>query len=283
MDNPFLARTERQEAGNDQPVDDNPFRQQIAAGQQLAAAAGAINSVASSLDPGTVRTGRSVATHVVKKGCSIKIGSIWLPGCCGSESTRVPLRWHVLLLAIPVLTVLNALRLNFKDINHLFLQLANVPLLFVAVIVHEVGHLVAAKAHGGVPSHILLWPLGGLAVAHGPTMSLGARIRIALAGPLTHVPMTAVWMLLFAATGCSYSLGTIVYRPGEWAPACVAKAAMAKGVTPASLDLGERRWRALPISLASRDSHRQPAPCLARPCRLSPRCWRPRSLLRKLS
>ena len=45
------------------------------------------------------------------------------------------------------------------------------------------------KAHGGTPSHIVLWPLGGMAVLHSPTMSLGARVRIALAGPATHVPM----------------------------------------------------------------------------------------------
>ena len=75
------------------------------------------------------------------------------------------------------------------SLDNLFLTLAGVPLLFVAVLLNQIGQLVMVKAHGGTPSHIVLWPLGGMAVLHSPTMSLGARVRIALAGPATHVPM----------------------------------------------------------------------------------------------
>ena len=41
----------------------------------------------------------------------------------------------------------------------------------------------------------------------GTAVSLGARVRIALAGPATHVPMLLVWILLFSSTGCHYTVG----------------------------------------------------------------------------
>lgn len=42
---------------------------------------------------------------------------------------------------------------------------------------------------------ILLWPLGGLAYV-GHTAGPKADMVVAVAGPLTHVPMTGLWLLL---------------------------------------------------------------------------------------
>ena len=130
-----------------------------------------------------------LATHVVKKGCSIGFGSVWLPGCCGGESSRVKVRWHLLMLVCVVLTFFNTMRYYSFDLFYLFLTLASVPLFFLAVLANQIGQLVMLKAHGGTPSHIVLWHLGGMVPLHSPTMSLGARARIALAGPATHVRM----------------------------------------------------------------------------------------------
>ena len=218
MDNPFLSRGEREE---DQPPsvtssNDNPFA--TAEGRT------AITTVATvaANNPEAVVAGARFAQHAVKTGCTIPFGKVWIPGCCGAQSAKVSIRWHILLLAYPVLIVLNVLRgsktcVSCNWLENLFVQLASVPLLFCAIIVHEIGHLAMARLHGGVPSHILLWPLGGLAVHYGPTMSLCARIKIALAGPLTHVPMFFFWVALFGFTGCTYGVNVIKY-PADSAP-----------------------------------------------------------------
>lgn len=52
-----------------------------------------------------------------------------------------------------------------------------------------------ARAVGGTASHILLWPLGGLAFI-GHTAGRLADIVVAVAGPLTHIPMFVGWLLL---------------------------------------------------------------------------------------
>ena len=184
MDNPFLSRGQRE---TDQtpslPDPENPFAS--AQGRSaITAAAGVVNATT----PAQREGAHSLATHVVKKGCSIGFGSVWLPGCCGGESSRVKVRWHLLMLVCIVLTFFNTMRYSFS-LDSLFLTLAGVPLLFLAVLANQIGQLVMVKAHGGTPSHIVLEDLGGMVPLHSPTMSLGARVRIALAGPATHVPM----------------------------------------------------------------------------------------------
>jgi len=70
------------------------------------------------------------------------------------------------------------------------------PLLFMTVLVHEFGHMFAALRCGCRAEHILLWPLGGLAVigqgAQG-ALSPKEQIFVSIMGPLTHLPMIAGW------------------------------------------------------------------------------------------
>ena len=106
MDNPFLQRGQREadEAPSLPNPDENPF----ASAQGRAAittAAGVVNASTPAQREGAQR----LATHVVKKGCSIGFGSVWLPGCCGGESSRVKVRWHVTLIVVPVLTFVNTM------------------------------------------------------------------------------------------------------------------------------------------------------------------------------
>jgi Zn-dependent protease len=81
------------------------------------------------------------------------------------------------------------------------------------VLVHELGHVNAAQHYGCAVSHILLWPLGGLAVFANLPRTPGARMVVAAAGPAMHVPMLLVWIGLFSATGCTYGAGTIYHAP----------------------------------------------------------------------
>eukprot|EP00930_Biecheleria_cincta_P004298 TRINITY_DN105204_c0_g1_i1.p1 TRINITY_DN105204_c0_g1~~TRINITY_DN105204_c0_g1_i1.p1 ORF type:complete len:284 (+),score=31.00 TRINITY_DN105204_c0_g1_i1:48-899(+) len=72
---------------------------------------------------------------------------------------------------------------------------AGFVILFVTVLIHELGHCAGAKVVGGRVERILLWPLGGLAFCSsggGP----GGDLLVALAGPLTHLPQYFLWLSL---------------------------------------------------------------------------------------
>src|SRR5579859_4954225 len=57
-------------------------------------------------------------------------------------------------------------------------------LLFVAVLLHELGHCLAARLVEGDAHEVLLWPLGGLAPLEVPQRPK-AQFLAAAAGPLT--------------------------------------------------------------------------------------------------
>jgi len=71
--------------------------------------------------------------------------------------------------------------------------------LFLTVLIHELGHCLGAKAVGGRVHRILLWPLGGLAFCgHGGGPK--GDLIVALAGPLTHGPQWLAWRALLAVS-----------------------------------------------------------------------------------
>lgn len=73
------------------------------------------------------------------------------------------------------------------------------PVLFLTVLVHELGHCAGTRWVGGQVHGILLWPLGGLAfIGHsGDAMD---DLKVSIAGPLTHVPQSFAWLVLLAAS-----------------------------------------------------------------------------------
>ncbi len=60
-------------------------------------------------------------------------------------------------------------------------------LLFGLVVLHEMGHLAAARLLRVPVSSILLWPLGGFTAVHLPPGRFGAECFVALAGPAVHL------------------------------------------------------------------------------------------------
>lgn len=85
-----------------------------------------------------------------------------------------------------------------------------VLVLFSIVLLHELGHCIAARRCGGEADEILMWPLGGLAslsLPHEP----GAHIRTTLAGPLVNVLICVV-----AATVLAFWTGRLDTVP--WNP-----------------------------------------------------------------
>lgn len=65
--------------------------------------------------------------------------------------------------------------------------------------VHEFGHALMTKRLGGTVDGIILWPLGGFALC-GPTDEfVGGDLKVALAGPMMHIPMTLLWWTIYVA------------------------------------------------------------------------------------
>lgn len=70
--------------------------------------------------------------------------------------------------------------------------------MFVSVLLHEIGHVVAARATGGTADEILIWPFGGLAFV-GVSSAPRAQILTSLAGPLMNLML------------CSLTLPAVLY------------------------------------------------------------------------
>ena len=79
-------------------------------------------------------------------------------------------------------------------------QLAVSAILWITVLIHELGHAYAARGIGGEANSILLWPLGGLAY----TSHRGGLLedtKVVLGGPLTHIPLGVLFAKLLTLQG----------------------------------------------------------------------------------
>eukprot|EP00884_Botryococcus_braunii_P021231 jgi/Botrbrau1/7792/Bobra.0159s0220.1 len=113
----------------------------------------------------------------------------------------IPVRWHVLFLLVIVLGFVAAYP-HTEWQSYVFALLLLGPVLLLTILVHELGHCLMTRKMGAPVHSILLWPLGGLAFV-GHTGTPKSDLLVAIAGPLTHVPMFLIWflMLLFSWKG----------------------------------------------------------------------------------
>ena len=59
---------------------------------------------------------------------------------------------------------------------------------------------------GGDAEGIILWPMGGFALCEATDAGLLGDFKVAIAGPLTHIPQMAFWIAMYAAfTGGDFS------------------------------------------------------------------------------
>ena len=72
---------------------------------------------------------------------------------------------------------------------------------FASLILHELGHALAARREGMEIEGITLWLFGGVAKFKGMFPSAGAEFRIALAGPLVTLGLGLVFVLVAWASG----------------------------------------------------------------------------------
>jgi len=119
----------------------------------------------------------------------------------------IPIRLHVLLPLVAILAALSPVLASHPwQSVHLALLVAG-PLLVITVLIHELGHVIAAKRCGCTADHILLWPLGGLAFIGG-AVKPKEQIFISGSGPATHLPMLALWAGVLAVLHGSVTLST---------------------------------------------------------------------------
>ncbi|KAL7539245.1 hypothetical protein ACHAWF_006345 [Thalassiosira exigua] len=118
----------------------------------------------------------------------------------GSCVAGVPVTLHYSFFVLLLLYVINAILQNGGyPLYILFVVVLYGPVLLLTIVVHEFGHVLTTKKLGGSVGGIVLWPLGGFALC-GPTEALSGDLKVALAGPITHVPMGLIWWMVWVGT-----------------------------------------------------------------------------------
>lgn len=101
-----------------------------------------------------------------------------------------------------LLALLLAQEFVFADGIDTFL-LRHLLVLFLFVVLHELGHCLAAEMHGVRVYDIVLWPLGGLARLGAIPEHPGTEFRIAIAGPAVNFFFVALLLPAHLASGGS--------------------------------------------------------------------------------
>ncbi len=83
-----------------------------------------------------------------------------------------------------------------------------VGLLFLSILLHELGHSFAARRVGGDAEEILLWPLGGLAFCHCPN-HWKSNLIVAAGGP-------AVSLLIVVVSYLGFLIADHIIPPESW-------------------------------------------------------------------
>lgn len=109
----------------------------------------------------------------------------------------VRVKAHASLLILIVLFLLFQGSVSFDN------TIASLTMLFAVVLLHEFGHCFTARAVGGYADEIVMWPLGGLAMATPPHRPLPTFLTVA-AGPAVNATICLL------AAGALYLLYQVV-------------------------------------------------------------------------
>lgn len=112
----------------------------------------------------------------------------------------VPIRIHALLPLVAGMAALSAAAAGAGTLGILMAVIVSGPLLLLTVLIHEFGHITAARRCGFKPDHVLLWPLGGLAYISKDGITPKEQVFVSSMGPATHLPMLAIWAVILVAT-----------------------------------------------------------------------------------
>lgn len=110
----------------------------------------------------------------------------------------IPIHVHWLLPALWLFScLLGVLRDGWSGLGMSFVLTG--PILFSIVLLHELFHAWAARREGTRVERIMMWPLGGICFI-GRNASAKADLKVAAAGPMSHLPWMVVALALQLAT-----------------------------------------------------------------------------------
>jgi Zn-dependent protease len=112
----------------------------------------------------------------------------------------VRIKIHVLFLLVVIGLILRMALAETQAIAWTDLVLFWGVLLFVIVLIHEYGHVFAARSVGGDAREVMLWPLGGFASVDVP-WNPRAHLVSAAGGPLANAILCLVIALVILAAG----------------------------------------------------------------------------------
>jgi Zn-dependent protease len=121
-----------------------------------------------------------------------------------------------------------------EDSKAFLLALLSALLFFASILLHELGHAVAAIRAGIPIVGIDLWMFGGVAKMARDTDSPGVEFRVAVAGPLVTLALTVVCFLLAVAissTDAAWDASSFHAAPIDAATAVLGYLAFINGVT----------------------------------------------------
>ncbi|MBX9678059.1 MAG: site-2 protease family protein [Gemmataceae bacterium] len=154
----------------------------------------------------------------------------------------IAVRMHVLLPVVMVGMVLRfAISKDFESTPGIWIDVSLLMgLLFVSVLLHELGHCFAARSVEGDAREILLWPLGGLAYVDVPNTPR-AHLWTALGGPLVNIALCIVSALLLGFATEGYRPPTWFEFPTRWSP-LIPWGTASSGMTWWTLGLAQVFW-----------------------------------------
>ncbi len=119
----------------------------------------------------------------------------------------VPVRIHLLFVVLAVVTFFLASQ-DDRDPDLLWASATGLGVLLASVVVHELGHIVAAKQLGGTVDEVVLGPLGGLVPVRIPSQLRHEWIA-AVAGPAANLLLAAIIGIPLAAARRADLLGLL--------------------------------------------------------------------------
>ncbi len=128
----------------------------------------------------------------------------------------IPISVHRLLLILMAFMVLMSGSANPQGsaMENMISTALALGLLFLAVLLHELGHALTAKRLGVEVMEITLWPLGGMAILRNMPEDANTEGRIAAAGPAVNLVLgtlsLAIWYLIRGDADASMLLQTHV-------------------------------------------------------------------------